>query len=61
MKLIVENARFSSCFFSSMHASNYLAIRGRLPQDRDRMLAEIEDVLRAKDASRLRPEYLRGL
>ncbi|MCJ7792171.1 MAG: radical SAM protein, partial [Dehalococcoidia bacterium] len=34
LKLIIENSNFTDCFFSSMHASNYLSIRGKLPQDR---------------------------
>jgi len=31
LKIIVANSHFSNCFFSSMHASNYLSVRGRLP------------------------------
>jgi hypothetical protein len=44
-----------------MHASNYLSVRGRLPQDKARMLKELERVLSKKDPSLLRPEFLRGL
>ncbi|MFA4835607.1 MAG: radical SAM protein [Dehalococcoidia bacterium] len=33
LKTIVENSIFTDCFLSSMHASNYLSVRGRLPQD----------------------------
>jgi radical SAM superfamily enzyme YgiQ (UPF0313 family) len=61
LKLIIENSSFSDCFFSSMHASNYLSVRGKLPQDRDRMLKQLEKVLTARDPSLLRPESLRGL
>ena len=61
LKLIVENSVFTNCFFSSMHASNYLSVRGRLPQDRERMLKQLEKVLAARDSSLLRPEFLRGL
>jgi radical SAM superfamily enzyme YgiQ (UPF0313 family) len=61
LKLIVENSNFTDCFFSSMHASNYLSIRGRLPRDKERMLREIDKVLAARDPSLLRPEFLRGL
>jgi radical SAM superfamily enzyme YgiQ (UPF0313 family) len=61
LKLIIENSNFTDCFFSSMHASNYLSVRGRLPQDKERMLREIEKVLAARDPSLLRPEFLRGL
>jgi len=61
LKGIVENSSFTDCFFSSMHASNYLSVRGRLPQDKGRMLKELERVLSKKDPSLLRPEFLRGL
>jgi len=61
LKGIIENSSFTDCFFSSMHASNYLSIRGRLPQDKERMLKELERVLSKKDPSLLRPEFLRGL
>ncbi len=61
LRLIIENSNFTDCFFSSMHASNYLSIRGKLPQDKERMLGELEVVLAARDPSLLRPEFLRGL
>ena len=61
LKAIIENASFTHCFFSSMHASNYFSVRGTLPRDKERMLTEIEEVLAARDPSLLRPEFLRGL
>jgi radical SAM superfamily enzyme YgiQ (UPF0313 family) len=61
LRLIIENSNFTDCFFSSMHASNYLSIRGKLPQDKERMLRELAKVLAARDPSLLRPEFLRGL
>jgi len=61
LRLIIENSNFTNCFFSSMHASNYLSVRGKLPQDRERMLKELKVVLAARDPSLLRPEFLRGL
>ena len=61
LRLIIDNSGFTNCFFSSMHASNYLSVRGNLPQDRERMLRELEIVLAARDPSLLRPEFLRGL
>ena len=61
LKIIIENSDFTDCFFSSMHASNYCAVRGTLPEDKKRMLMEIKDVLATRDDSLLRPEFLRGL
>lgn len=61
LKLIIENSEFTDCFFSSMHASNYLPIRGRLPRERERMLREIEEVLARREEGLLRPEFMRAL
>jgi radical SAM superfamily enzyme YgiQ (UPF0313 family) len=61
LRSIMENSNFTDCFFSSMHASNYLSVRGKLPQDRERMLKQLEVALATRDPSLLRPEFLRGL
>ena len=61
LKTIVENSTFSNCFFSSMHASNYYAIRGSMPEDRDKVLKQLNTLLSRKDPDMLRPEFLRGL
>ena len=58
---IIESSSFTDCFFSSMHASNYFSIRGRLPGDKERMLSELREVLSQGDQTALRPEFLRGL
>jgi radical SAM superfamily enzyme YgiQ (UPF0313 family) len=44
--------------FRSNHASNALALAGTLPQDRERLLAQLRRALAG--AVRLRPEWLRG-
>ena len=61
LRIMIENAHFTNCFFSSMHASNYLSVRGALPEDKERMLNQIDTVLSKQDESLLRPEFLRGL
>jgi radical SAM superfamily enzyme YgiQ (UPF0313 family) len=61
LRSIIDNSSFTNCLFSSMHASNYFSVRGRLPQDRERMLKQLEGVLAARDPSLLRPEFLRAL
>ena len=58
---LVKLSNFTDCFFSSMHASNYFSIRGKLPQQKNKMIQELEYVITRKDTSLLRPEYLRGL
>jgi radical SAM superfamily enzyme YgiQ (UPF0313 family) len=61
LMIIIENSSFTNCFLSSMHASNYFSIRGRLPGDKERMLAELREVVGRGDQGDLRPEFLRGL
>jgi len=61
LRTMVEHADFSDCFFSSMHASNYFAIRGSMPADKLKVLAQLDSILSKKDPALLRPEYLRGL
>lgn len=61
LKGLVEKANFSNCFFSSMHASNYYAIRGTMPKDKDKVLQQLNALLSRKDPRLLRPEFLRGL
>ena len=59
LRLLVETLDLSGAVFRSNHASNYLPLGGRLPVDRERLLAAI----RAAQAGQvpLKPEYLRGL
>jgi radical SAM superfamily enzyme YgiQ (UPF0313 family) len=61
LKLIIENADFTNCFFTANHASNYLPIKARLPQQKVELIALIEKVLAKKDISMLRPESIRAL
>ncbi len=61
LKMIIENAEFTDCFFTANHASNYLPIKARLPQQKAAMLKLIDEVLESKDMSRLRPEFTRAL
>jgi hypothetical protein len=61
LKTIIENSTFSNCFFSSMHASNYYAIRGTMPKDKDKVLKQLKALLSRKDPDMLRSEFIRGL
>jgi len=59
LRTIIDRARPTDALFRTNHASNYLPIRGRLPRDRERLVALID---RARSgAIPLRPEALRGL
>jgi radical SAM superfamily enzyme YgiQ (UPF0313 family) len=59
LRTMVAEARPTSAVFRTNHASNYLPIGGRLPQDRARILAVIDAALRGEIP--LRHEHLRGL
>jgi len=61
LKLIIENSDFTNCFFTSNHASNYLPLRVRLPEQKTEAIKLINDIVEKKDMSRLRPEFLRAL
>lgn len=61
LKVVIENINVSSgCIFRTNHASNYLPLAGRLPNDKEKLLKIIEQTL-AEGESSLRPEGLRGL
>jgi radical SAM superfamily enzyme YgiQ (UPF0313 family) len=59
--LIIANAQFTDCFFTSNHASNYLPIRARLPAEKEQTVKRIAEVIERRDKGLLRPEFMRGL
>jgi len=59
LRVFVADARPTGALFRSNHASNYLALGGTLPADRDRILAVVDRALAG--GVRLRPEWARGL
>jgi hypothetical protein len=61
LETMISNGQFTRCFFASNHASNYLPLRIRLPEEKEAALERIREVLRKKDPDLLRPEYLRAL
>jgi len=58
---IVSQSDFTNCFFTSNHASNYLPIRARMPDEKEETVRLIYDVVSASDRKMLRPEFMRGL
>ena len=61
LEAMIKNCQFTDCFFASNHASNYLPLRIRMPEEKEEALRRIQEVLRRKDSTLLRPEYLRAL
>ena len=59
LRVIVALAEPADAVFRTNHASNYLPLSGKLPRDRERILAVLDRAL-AGDI-RLRPEWSRGL
>jgi len=59
--IMIGRSRFTNCFFTSNHASNYLPIRARLPEEKEATVRLIREVVESRDRKLLRPEYLRGL
>ena len=55
----IEMPAGTTCVFRSNHASNYLSLKGDLPQDREKMLAVVRQAKENSDM--LRPEFWRAL
>lgn len=45
-KLMLENMNVTNCIFRSNHASNYVALRGTLPRDKEKLINIIENILK---------------
>ncbi len=59
--VMIENIDAEHLYFASNHASNYLPVKGWLPEEKAGILKAIKHVLQQKDPSMLRPEYMRAL
>ncbi len=61
LAIIIEKSDFSSCYFTSNHASNYLPIKARLPEEKEATVATIHSTITKNDVKSLRAEFMRGL
>jgi len=59
LRTMIEHAAPKDALFRTNHASNYLPLGGRLPHDRERLLALIDAALAGRIP--VRPEAMRGL
>ena len=58
--IMLDHARpEKSCVFRSNHASNYVSLKGNLPEDNDRMIEALRRCM--KDKSLIKSEYFRAL
>jgi radical SAM superfamily enzyme YgiQ (UPF0313 family) len=58
LRLFLEQVDVKATVFRSNHASNYVPLDGRLPKDKERLVAELTEAIKHH---RFKPEYLRGL
>jgi radical SAM superfamily enzyme YgiQ (UPF0313 family) len=61
MKQIFENITADNIKFVGTHASNYMSITGTLQRDKEKMIKMVDDVLKTRDESLIRPDHMRGL
>lgn len=59
LEIIVENTNLTDGYFFSNHISNYLPIKAKFPEDKERVLEEIKRVLRSRNELLLRPDFYR--
>jgi radical SAM superfamily enzyme YgiQ (UPF0313 family) len=61
LREMIAATTVTNALFRSNHASNYLPVGGRLPQDKEAMLAALDAVLAEPERARLKPEEWRLL
>jgi radical SAM superfamily enzyme YgiQ (UPF0313 family) len=61
LRMMLEESQLERCVFYSNHASNYLPLKVRLAQGREKALQDIDAVLKKKDLRMLTPEFYRAL
>lgn len=61
LAIMIQNTNVTHSFFAANHASNYLPIKVWLPEEKDRAVQAIREVLSRRDPALLRPEFLRAL
>ena len=61
LREMIAATTVTDAVFRSNHASNYLPVGGRLPHDKEAMLAALDGVLAAPQRARLKPEEWRLL
>lgn len=61
LRELLSAMEMTDCVFRSNHASNYLALKGTLPKDKERLIQLVDEVLERRELDELRPESYRGL
>jgi len=61
MLTLLDNLDVKRGLLTSKHASNYLSLRVILPQEKGHAMAKLAKVIKEKDETILKPEFMRGL
>ncbi|MCP5020183.1 MAG: radical SAM protein, partial [bacterium] len=61
LRTFLTNLDLKSTIFRSNHASNYLALKGTLPKDKDALVGVLDEVLANPRKAAFVPEWLRAL
>ena len=61
LEIIVEGTNLSNGYFFSNHISNFLPLKAKFPEEKERVLEDIKNVLESKDESLLRSDYYRDV
>lgn len=61
LREFLAHLELAGSIFRSNHASNYLALAGTLPKDKEKLVAALDAVLARPGEARFVPEWMRGL
>ena len=61
LRTIIAEAEFTDCFFASNHASNYMPLRVKLPEQKTEALRLLDNIITHPEKQNLKPEFLRAL
>ena len=61
LEVLVDNTELTDGYFFANHISNYLPIKAKFPEDKEKVLREIRAVLASGDEKLLRPDYYRDV
>ena len=61
LEIIVEETNLTNGYFYSNHISNYLPLKAKFPEEKDKMLNSIREVLGSKNERSLRPDFYRDV
>ncbi|MGI9533415.1 MAG: radical SAM protein [Thermodesulfobacteriota bacterium] len=61
LEIIVAGTNLTNGYFFSNHISNFLPVKAKFPEEKDRVLKDIRQVIESNDESILRPDYYRDI